>query len=318
MSGIQLMVLGGSGGPSGFIFTISSNQTNANLATLATSAGWDGTKEVTATVGTGVYIYSTSTGTPGLTVPNSFPNGVKLINNGYILGMGGSGTVNSTGSAGGNAINLSTNITITNNSYIAGGGGGGGSDSRSFNDNDYGNNRCSGGGGGGAGGGAGVNGSNGPTANGGAGGGVGSSGSTGSTVYTYSGGIQYAIAGGGGGGRILPGTGGSGVTPYLNAQGGGGGGAGGAGGGGQSGGAVAVGGGGGGWGASGGSAATATGNNAGVSGDGGSSNGGGGTAYIPGGYWPSTNAGGAGGKCINLNGNTATFLVNGNRYGAIS
>lgn len=79
MSGIQLMLVGG-GGAAPFKFTISSNQTDANLAALATTAGWDGAKAVEATVGSNVYIYSTSTGTPGLSVPNLFPKGVKLIN----------------------------------------------------------------------------------------------------------------------------------------------------------------------------------------------------------------------------------------------
>ena len=106
-----------------FAFTISTNQTNANLATLATNAGWNGTTKVVATLGTNVYISSTSTGTPALTVPNSFPNGVELVNNGFIMGMGGAGGNHSWGSAsvsngapGGTAISISRNITITNTS----------------------------------------------------------------------------------------------------------------------------------------------------------------------------------------------------------
>ena len=49
MSGIQLMLVGG-GGAAPFKFTISSNQTNANLAALAITAGWDQAKAVEATV----------------------------------------------------------------------------------------------------------------------------------------------------------------------------------------------------------------------------------------------------------------------------
>lgn len=74
-----------------FAFTISSNQTNANLASLATAAGWNGSSKVVATIASGVYISSNSTGTPALTVNGSFPGGVELINNGYIIGRGGNG-----------------------------------------------------------------------------------------------------------------------------------------------------------------------------------------------------------------------------------
>jgi hypothetical protein len=119
-----------------FAFTISSNQTNANLATLATTAGWNGTSKVVATIGSGVYISSNSTGTAALTVA-SLPNGAEIINNGYIVGMGGAGgngvTWNdsgiSAGTVGGNgglALSVSSTLSMTNNGTIAGGGGGGG------------------------------------------------------------------------------------------------------------------------------------------------------------------------------------------------
>lgn len=130
MSGIMLMLK--ARGASAFAFTISSNQTNANLATLATAAGWNGTSALTATIGSGVYISSNSTGTPALTVNGSFPGGVTLVNNGYIYGMGGAGgnagTSNGSGpgSAGGLALSVSSAITIDNTSGVIGGGGGGG------------------------------------------------------------------------------------------------------------------------------------------------------------------------------------------------
>lgn len=136
MSGIMLMMVGRS--PNAFTFTISSNQTNANLATLATSAGWNGTAALTATINSGVYISSNSTATPALTVNGSFPNGVTLINNGYIVGMGGNGGSGASnggyvygngmaGSSGGLALSVSSAVTINNTSgTIAGGGGGGG------------------------------------------------------------------------------------------------------------------------------------------------------------------------------------------------
>lgn len=123
----------GAGGASLFKFTISSNQTNADLRTLALAAGWDGVSQPVATIGSGIYISSNSTGTPALTVTGSFPNGVQLINSGYIVGMGGAGGNGSTqtgpgfdGSAGGLALSVSTAVYINNLGTIGGGGGGAG------------------------------------------------------------------------------------------------------------------------------------------------------------------------------------------------
>jgi hypothetical protein len=119
-----------------FAFTIASNQTNANLRTLAVNAGWNGTSRVVATINSGVYVYSTSTGTPALTVNGSFPNGVQLNNNGTIQGMGGGGGVGgyrpggvvqaTAGGGGGLALSVSVAVSINNANRIAGGGGGGG------------------------------------------------------------------------------------------------------------------------------------------------------------------------------------------------
>ena len=139
-----------------FAFTISSNQTNANLRTLAVNAGWNQTTKVVATISGGVYISSNSTGTPALNVNGSFPGGVELINNGFIVGMGGAGgngangfSTGGTASAGGLALSVSSAITINNASgTIAGGGGGGGGGGGSFQ-----NAFCVSGGGGGGGGG---------------------------------------------------------------------------------------------------------------------------------------------------------------------
>ena len=148
-----------------FAFTISSNQTNANLATLATAAGWNESSKVVATIDSGIYISSNGTGTPALTVNGSFPGGVELINNGYIIGMGGnggagrnisngSGSGGAAGGAGGLALSVSSAISITNNETIGGGGGGGGGgDARFTNFTDKGTvfyiNAAGGGGGGG-------------------------------------------------------------------------------------------------------------------------------------------------------------------------
>lgn len=131
----------GYGKANNFALTISSNQTNANLRSLAVAAGWDQSTKVVATINSGVYIGSNTTGTPALTINGSFPGGVELVNNGFIVGMGGAGgrggdipfynwdvayTAGAAGSAGGGALSVSSAITITNNGTIGGGGGGGG------------------------------------------------------------------------------------------------------------------------------------------------------------------------------------------------
>ena len=91
-----------------FTFTISSNTANANLSSLATAAGWDGSAALQCTVGSGVYVYSTSTGTAGFTVNVA---NATVINNGYIMGMGGAGAYNANGSSGGTAINITASGT---------------------------------------------------------------------------------------------------------------------------------------------------------------------------------------------------------------
>jgi hypothetical protein len=218
-----------------FAFTISSNQTNANLRTLAVNAGWNQASLVVATIGSGVFVYSTSTGTPALTINGSFPGGVTLINDGTIQGQGGNGgtggrgvtgsgpSAGTPGSAGGLALSVSVAVTIQNNNRIAGGGGGGGGGSgASFYVGKSAGFASGGGGGGGLGGngGSGGAGGTGPAAAGSAGGsgtqtsfgsgglggidlGVrptpggagGSYGASGSTA-------NYSISGGAGGGAI--------------------------------------------------------------------------------------------------------------------
>jgi len=122
-----------------FAFTISSNQTNANLRTLAVNAGWDQSSKVVATIGSGVYISSNSTATPALIINGSFPGGVELVNNGFIVGMGGAGgggggdyrqppysNYGQGGFGGGLALSVSAGVSINNAGTVAGGGGGGG------------------------------------------------------------------------------------------------------------------------------------------------------------------------------------------------
>jgi hypothetical protein len=130
----QISMSQGYGKANQFSFTIASNQTNANLRTLAVNAGWNQTSKVVATINSGVTIYSTSTGTPALTINGSFPGGVQLNNNGVILGRGGAGgnpwgfgvVYAIPGGSGGLALSVSVAVSINNANRIAGGGGGGG------------------------------------------------------------------------------------------------------------------------------------------------------------------------------------------------
>lgn len=280
-------------------YTFTSNTQNASLNLSGLGGYSAGKTDFTVTVNSGVYLWASTTGNYGLNLTGATTGDtVTLVNNGFIMGCGGSGNV----IAGGPAFNvgIGTNITLDHTSgtgYIGGGGGSGRGSAQS-------------GMGGGAGGGAG----DGFCQPGGAGGTIGNSGARGNNGYTYQDptcASRMITVGqsGGGGGRIFPGVGGSGGPPsygsYPNNSAGYGGGAGGGGagysanggGGGSSNSAGGngvyslrswSGGGGGGWGAS-----------------GGSSNGGG---------------GGAGGKAINLNGKTITY-VSGNSdrvWGAVS
>jgi hypothetical protein len=305
-----------------FLFNISSNQQQANLRTLALAAGWDGTAAVIATVNAGVYVWSDSTSSPGLTVDGSWPGGVAIVNNGFIIGKGGTGggsggtNLYAAPTAGGSALSFGVNVTITNNSYIAGGGGGGGGGGNQ-------GNIYAASAGGGAGGGSG-----GPSlTTAGIGGSIGASGGNGGSVDN---GSVYTSSGGGGG-RILPGVGGAAVSGGTGAQraAGLGGGAGGSGstmvsqtsfcGGSTPRVAALTGAGGGGWGASGGTGYVFVfcGSGPGVtytSGAGGSANNVGGNSTAAG----TAAAGAVGGKAVALNGYSVTWINLGTVYGAVS
>lgn len=277
--------------------TFTASTANASLNVSNISGYVPGKTDITVTVNSGVYLYATSTGNYGLNLTGATTGDtVTLVNNGFILGQGGNGVGSGgTPTAGGPALNIGTGIGITINNtnasaYIAGGGGGGG----------VGGNGCASGGG--AGGGTG-----GPRgyAAGGTGGGIGASGGNGDVVAKNVCGCIAYWYGGGGGGRILPGTGGAGGVSTIISQNGKGGGSGG--GGTFRNGAV---------GGAGGSANAAGGAGTGTPGL--RSGGGGGGWGASGGS--SDNAGAAGGKAVNLNGKSVTW-VSGNTtrvYGAVS
>ena len=211
-----------------FAFTISSNQTNANLRTLAVNAGWNQSSKVVATISGGVYISSNGTGTPALTVSGSFPGGVELINNGFIIGMGGSGGAGrsiigtsgfggAAGNGGGLALSVSSAISINNAGTIGGGGGGGGGGRAGY---DVGNKQQWSVGAGGGGGGRSSN-----AANSAAGAGGGGSGATFEASGSSGGVGTVSSAGGGGaggstGGRTAGGGGSGGGWGAAGATGG--------------------------------------------------------------------------------------------------
>jgi hypothetical protein len=276
-----------------FVPVITSNVLYYDIKTAALAAGWDGNSIIyaTVTVAANAYVYSNNTALPALTTGSGYPDNsrVEIINNGYIIGKGGTGaSATGFGSAndglpGGPAMSIGYTTTITNNSFIAGGGGGGGTFINTFGSSNI------PGGGGGAGGGAGGTGMSVTTPRaGGAGGAPGQSGGNG---------VNDFAGGGGGGGRILPGARQSGASTGGQAGGAGAGVSPGYGGGGNEPGGNGAqtnnypAGGGGGWGARGGFDAW-----------------GGVRRRIP----------GAGGKAINLNGNTVTFTTTGTVWGAIS
>ena len=222
-----------------FAFTISSNVSQLNLRTAAVSAGWNGTAPVVATINSGVYVYSGSTGSYALDISGSFPNGVTLVNNGVVVGKGGTGgrgdqgygscfgfsTNNGTGgSAGGPAVYAGTGVTIENNGRLSGGGGGGGGGgSPSFSWGGGGGGGGTGNGAAGAGGNYGYSGSAGSLTGGGAGGprragsgsgcpwteysgAGGSGGAYGSSGSTGASGDAHAGQGGGGAGNYIVGN----------------------------------------------------------------------------------------------------------------
>ena len=187
----NLHITGAGRAISNYIFT--ANTANAALNITSISGYVAGFTDVTVTVNSGVYLWSNSTSTAGLTLTGGVAGDyVKVVNNGFIMGQGGRGAGRNNGqasTAGGPALSLNFNTTLDNTNaaaYIGGGGGGG---------NQPGN---AGGAGGGAGGGDGNMGDGGSV--GGAGGAIGASGGNGSN------GTSGGYNAGGGGGRIFPGT----------------------------------------------------------------------------------------------------------------
>jgi hypothetical protein len=242
-SGAIIMPTNFYGKSNAFTYTMTSNTLNGNLRTLVVAAGWNQSTNVSATINSGVYAYSNSTGTSGLVINGSWPGGVTLNNAGLIIGMGGAGggggasnqytacgcigyvNPGCPGSAGGLALLVQSPVSVNNTGTIGGGGGGGGGSGAIF---------CSNTNSGGGGGGGGRTGLTNSAAGGGGGGGTcsctlsnpGSPGGAGTVSGAGGGGSGFGSSGGSGGGWGANGGGGGRPLPF--GQPGGPGGAGGA------------------------------------------------------------------------------------------
>lgn len=114
--------------------TISANQTNYVLNTAKVAGYTAGIMDVTLVINSGVYISGSSTGGYALDVDTSWAGGdtISIVNNGFIVGMGGAGgagsgwAAGSAGGPGGPAFRAQRPVNLTNNGTIGGGGGGGG------------------------------------------------------------------------------------------------------------------------------------------------------------------------------------------------
>ena len=196
--------------------TYSSPVIEAQLS-LPTIPGYvAGKSDITVNVNPGVYIHSTGRNYFAITITGGASGDtLTIVNNGYILGVGGTGGYYSVptssfvcGQPGVAAIGINmTNcipITINNINGVIGGGGGGGAGIK----NPILNSGIGGGGGAGGGyGGTGTGPASGAGIAGGAGGGIGYPGFNGSTFSPYpTSGCQYWGVSGGGGGKTAPGT----------------------------------------------------------------------------------------------------------------
>ena len=142
--------------------TISSNTQNYNAYSAALATGWDGVApiDLTITISPGVVVGSVSTGAYAFDTGSGYPTGssVTIVNNGYIVGAGGIGGTGgarlnfqcsgTAGGAGGSALHVGHNISLTNNGVIGGGGGGGGGGAAKCTGITKGNTSGGGGGGG--------------------------------------------------------------------------------------------------------------------------------------------------------------------------
>ena len=195
-----------------FVDVITSDVTNYNLRARAVAAGWDQVVPLvaTTTVNSGIVLSADSTSQYAFDTGATFPAGttLTLINNGFVIGMGGAGgAAYKAGSNGGPALRAQYAISIDAAGGVIGGGGGGGGGNKSGGGGGGGRSGrtnaaggdggasgtfSSGGSGGGGGGGAGGTTGPGEAGSWGGGGGGGGWGASGGSTGTYAGGTGGA------------------------------------------------------------------------------------------------------------------------------
>jgi hypothetical protein len=120
-------MLAGSSGRIRATITLSANQTNYVFSSTKVDGYVAGQMDVTLVINSGVYVSSNDTFRPALEVTKGwhFGDSLTIVNNGFIVGMGGAGGGGS-GSPGGLAFGTLREVRVNNAGTIAGGGGGGG------------------------------------------------------------------------------------------------------------------------------------------------------------------------------------------------
>lgn len=137
---MRLMRFGFNGG--GFVFNdiVAADTTSYNLASRATSAGWDGVLALiaTVTINAGVRLTAAGTNLSTFDASGPFPAGSSLAlvlqSGARIYGRGGDGGAGgigpggaaSSGGSGGVGLSVGLPTSVNNDGTIAGGGGGGG------------------------------------------------------------------------------------------------------------------------------------------------------------------------------------------------
>lgn len=115
--------------PGLFVFTdnVNSDTTNYNLRTRAVAAGWNQVQPLLAiiTIASGIVVSANSTAVVAMdTGTTAYPPGSRaiVVNNGFVIGMGGAAS----GGTGGTALRVNLPVSFNNLGTIGGGGGGGG------------------------------------------------------------------------------------------------------------------------------------------------------------------------------------------------
>lgn len=124
------------------LYTITTDTTDVDISTLFSAEEWASSVKKKVVIDSGVTVGATSTSTGAITTGTGNGGNLEIVNNGTILGKGGSGgsiayaptefassdTITSNaGGNGGAGITAQVDCTIINNGNLYGGGGGGGS-----------------------------------------------------------------------------------------------------------------------------------------------------------------------------------------------